>query len=282
MFEVEDLKEINAEIDLDILTQIAKETALLGNEILIKNYNKIQTISSKGRRGDLVTNVDLEVEEKIKEYLSIKTPDISIHAEESGKLIKSSDLTWFIDPLDGTTNYSHGYPFFGTSIGLIYKNNPILGSISVPYLNELYYACIGKGSYCNDKKINVSKPSTLFNSLLVTGFSYDRFDTEDNNYAEFCYLTHKTRGVRRGGAAAVDLAFVASGKVDGYWERGLEIWDLAAGAIIVKEAGGVVSDYPKGEFNLSSGRILACSPKLEKELKLALSKVSPLNKQLYT
>ena len=282
MFEIQDLNEIYSEIDLLNLFKIAKESALIGNEILIKNYNKIQTITSKGRKGDLVTNVDLEVEEKIKDYLTKKTPDISIHAEESGKLIKTSELTWCIDPLDGTTNYSHGYPFFGTSIGLLYKNNPILGSISVPYLNELYSACIGKGAYCNDKEIRVSNTSTLFDSLLVTGFSYDRFDIEDNNYAEFCYLTHKTRGVRRGGAAAVDLAFVASGKVDGYWERGLEIWDLAAGAIIVKEAGGVVSDYPNGEFNLSSGRILACSPKLEKELKLELSKVSPLNKQHYT
>ena len=282
MFEIRDINEIYSEIDLLNLFKIAKESALIGNEILIKNYNKIQTITSKGRKGDLVTNVDLEVEEKIKDYLTKKTPDISIHAEESGKLIKTSELTWCIDPLDGTTNYSHGYPFFGTSIGLLYKNNPILGSISVPYLNELYSACIGKGAYCNDKEIRVSNTSTLFDSLLVTGFSYDRFDIEDNNYAEFCYLTHKTRGVRRGGAAAVDLAFVASGKVDGYWERGLEIWDLAAGAIIVKEAGGVVSDYPNGEFNLSSGRILACSPKLEKELKLELSKVSPLNKQHYT
>tara|TARA_Y100000768_G_C23913705_1_gene651279 strand:+ start:428 stop:1276 length:849 start_codon:yes stop_codon:yes gene_type:complete len=282
MFDTRDINEIYSEIDLLKLFRIAKESALIGNEILIKNYNKIQTITSKGRKGDLVTNVDLEVEEKIKDYLITKTPDISIHAEESGKLIKTSELTWCIDPLDGTTNYSHGYPFFGTSIGLLYKNNPILGSISVPYLNELYSACIGKGAYCNDKEIRVSNTSTLFDSLLVTGFSYDRFDIEDNNYAEFCYLTHKTRGVRRGGAAAVDLAFVASGKVDGYWERGLEIWDLAAGAIIVKEAGGVVSDYPNDEFNLSSGRILACSPKLEKELKLELSKVSPLNKQHYT
>ena len=282
MFDTRDINEIYSEIDLLKLFRIAKESALIGNEILIKNYNKIQTITSKGRKGDLVTNVDLEVEEKIKDYLITKTPDISIHAEESGKLIKTSELTWCIDPLDGTTNYSHGYPFFGTSIGLLYKNNPILGSISVPYLNELYSACLGKGAYCNDKEIKVSNTSTLFDSLLVTGFSYDRFDIEDNNYAEFCYLTHKTRGVRRGGAAAVDLAFVASGKVDGYWERGLEIWDLAAGAIIVKEAGGVVSDYPNGEFNLSSGRILACSPKLKKELKLELSKVTPLNKQHYT
>ena len=282
MYEMQDLNEIIKEIDLVKLTDIAKNCALIGNEILIKNYNKIQTIKSKGRKGDLVTNVDLEVEVKIKDYLLKETPSISIHAEESGKQIKSSDLTWCIDPLDGTTNYSHGYPFFGSSIGLIYKKNPILGAISIPYLNELYYACVGEGSYCNEKKLRVSNTTSLLDSLLVTGFSYDRFDTEDNNYAEFCYLTHKTRGVRRGGAAAVDLAFVAAGKVDGYWERGLEIWDLAAGAIIVKEAGGIVSDYPSGEFDIGSGRILACSPNLEKELKLELSKVSPLNKHHYT
>ncbi|MDC3118687.1 inositol monophosphatase [Prochlorococcus sp. AH-716-K03] len=281
MLNIQEINEINSEIDLNLLTKVAKESALIGNEILIKNYNKIQTITLKGRKGDLVTNVDLEVEEKIKEYLTTKTPAISIHAEESGKLIKTSELTWCIDPLDGTTNYSHGYPFFGTSIGLLYKNNPILGAVSIPYLNELYSACIGKGSYCNNKKLKVSDTNTLIDSLLVTGFSYDRFETEDNNYAEFCYLTHKTRGVRRGGAAAVDLAFVASGKVDAYWESGLEIWDLAAGAIIVKEAGGAVSNYPNGEFDLSSGRILACNPRLEEELKLELSKVTPFNKQLY-
>ena len=282
MYQDKDLIDSYKEIDLINLTEIAKKSALIGDEILVKNYNKIQTINSKGRKGDLVTNVDLEVEFKIKEYLSTKTPNISIYAEESGKFIKSSELTWCIDPLDGTTNYTHGYPFFGTSIGLLYKDKPILGAISVPYLKELYSACIGKGSYCNNKKLRVSNPSTLLESLLVTGFSYDRFEKEDNNYAEFCYLTHKTRGVRRGGAAAVDLAFVAAGKVDGYWERGLEIWDLAAGAIIVKEAGGVVSDYPNGEFNISSGRILACSPTLVEELKLELSKVTPLKKQHYT
>ena len=282
MFELNNLKEEIENIKLDEFYEIAKNSALIGNEILKNNYNKIQTISSKGRKGDLVTNVDLEVEKKIKQYLTKETPNVSINAEESGKLNKSSNLTWCIDPLDGTTNYSHGYPFFGTSIGLVYKNNPILGAISVPYLDELYSACIGKGSFCNDSRLNVTKTSKLSESLLVTGFSYDRFDTEDNNYAEFCYLTHKTRGVRRGGAAAVDLAFVASGKVDGYWERGLEVWDIAAGAIIVKEAGGIISDYPSGEFNLSSGRILACCPSLENELKKELNNVSPFKENLYT
>ena len=282
MFKLIEVEELANQVDLSSLYEIAKKSAQIGNDILKTNYNKIQKISSKGRKGDLVTNVDLEVEYKIKEFLTEETPNISINAEESGKLDKSSDLTWCIDPLDGTTNYSHGYPFFGTSIGLVYKNFPILGSISVPYLNELYSACIGEGSYCNDMKLKVSNPSNLSESLLVTGFSYDRFDTEVNNYAQFCYLTHKTRGVRRGGAAAIDLAFVASGKVDGYWERGLEVWDLAAGAIIVKEAGGIISDYPSGEFNLSSGRILACCPNLENELKNELNNVSPFEVNIYS
>ena len=282
MFNKIEKEDIKKRFDLFNLLEVAKESALIGKEILLKNYNKIQKISSKGRKGDLVTNVDIEVENNIKKFLIAKTPEISIHAEESGKLLKSSELTWCIDPLDGTTNYSHGYPFFGSSIGLVYRNKPILGAISVPYLNELYFGFLGEGSYCNNTKLTISNPSNLSESLLVTGFSYDRFDTVDNNYAEFCYLTHKTRGVRRGGAAAIDLAFVAAGKLDGYWERGLEIWDLAAGAIIVYESGGIISDYPSGDFNLCSGRILACSPTLEQELKSELDNISPLDKNLYT
>ena len=279
---IDKYRNYNLNLDLDKLTQIAKQSALIGSEIINKNYNKIQQISSKGRKGDLVTNVDLEVEKKITKYITETTPNISINAEESGKIQKSEELTWCIDPLDGTTNYSHGYPFFGTSIGLVYKNIPILGAISIPFLKELYWGCIGYGSFCDGKKISVSKPKNLSESLLVTGFAYDRFDTEDNNYAEFCWLTHKTRGVRRGGAAAVDLALVACGKLDGFWERGLEVWDIAAGAIIVYEAGGVISSYPSGELNLKSGKILACSPTIEIEFKKELSKVKPFKENFYT
>ena len=275
-------KNLKININLDNLTEIAKNAATIGSEIIKSNYNMIQTISSKSREGDLVTNVDLEAERKIKEYLLDQTPNITILAEESGQSKKVSDLIWCLDPLDGTTNYSHGYPFFGTSIGLVYKGIPLLGAISVPYLNELYWGCITKGSYCNDEIIKVSNPINLSESLLVTGFAYDRFETENNNYAEFCWLTHKTRGVRRGGAAAVDLAFVAAGKVDGFWERGLQIWDIAAGAIIVHEAGGIISNYPNGELDLYSGRILACSPSIIIELKEQLSKVTPLQTSLYT
>jgi len=273
---------LNLDINYEGFIEIAKKAALIGSKILKENYQNIQNISSKGRKGDLVTNVDLEVEKKIKDFLFKESSEISILAEETGKVNRSNDLFWCIDPLDGTTNYSHGYPFFGTSIGLVFKDIPILGAISVPYFDELYWGCIDRGSFCNGKRLKVSAPKDLSESLLVTGFAYDRFETDDNNYAEFCWLTHKTRGVRRGGAAAIDLAFVASGKVDGFWERGLEKWDLAAGAIIVNEAGGKVSNYPKGEFELSSGRILSCSPTIEKELKNELSKVTPFNPQLYT
>ena len=121
----------------------------------------------------------------------------------------------------------------------------------------------------------------LINSLLVTGFSYDRFTLKDNNYAEFCWLTNKTRGVRRGGAAAVDLAFVAAGRLDGYWEKGLSKWDLAAGVALVEQAGGVVSDYPIDEFNLTNGRVLACTPGIHKELRGQLSQVIPLEVHSY-
>ena len=276
------LNKLNCELDLKKLTTIAQKSSMIGAEILKSNYRNIQSISSKGRKGDLVTNVDLEAEKNIKDFLTKETPNIEILAEESGKSDKSPDLMWCIDPLDGTTNYTHGYPFFATSVGLVYKNIPILGSISAPYLNENYYACIGDGAFCNGKRLKVSSPKNLSESLLVTGFAYDRFETIDNNYAEFCYLTHKTRGVRRGGAAALDLAFVASGKVDGFWERGLEIWDLAAGAIIVYESGGIISNYPEGDFTLNSGRILACSRSIENELKKELSNVKPFNKNLYT
>tara|TARA_B100000965_G_scaffold365330_1_gene349737 strand:+ start:567 stop:1433 length:867 start_codon:yes stop_codon:yes gene_type:complete len=267
--------------ELENLLQIAKEAAERGGASLMNNYGKIKTINSKGTAGDLVTNADLECEKLLIEYLEEKTPDISILAEESGSKLKKGQLKWCIDPLDGTTNYAHGYPFFATSIGLIWNNSPILGAISVPSLNETYYASPEHGSFCNGKKIHVTNTNNLAESLLVTGFAYDRRTLLDNNYSEFCWLTHRTHGVRRGGAAAVDLAFVASGKVDGFWERGLAKWDMAAGVPIVELAGGSVSNYPNGEFELNSGRILACNPEIREELVNELSKVEPLNPKSY-
>jgi len=267
--------------EINKLLDIAKQAAERGGASLMNNYGRIKTINCKGTAGDLVTNADIECEKIIIDYLEKETPNISILAEESGYKLKDGELKWCIDPLDGTTNYAHGYPFFATSIGLIWNSNPILGAISVPSLNEIYYASPEHGSFCNGEKINVTDTNSLSDSLLVTGFAYDRRDVLDNNYSEFCWLTHRTHGVRRGGAAAVDLAFVASGKVDGFWERGLAKWDMAAGVPLVEMAGGIVSNYPSGNFDLNTGRILACNPKIQNELTNEFEKIRPLTPNSY-
>lgn len=267
--------------ELDEYIEIAKSSALLGGEILMKYYRKINTISNKSNYGDLVTNADIEAEKAIVSLLNKATPNIGIFAEEGGISGPGSNLKWCIDPLDGTTNYAHGYPFFATSIGLTWNDNSILGAIAVPFFSELYWAVPGQGSYCNSTKIRVSSSKELKDSLLVTGFAYDRHTTIDNNYAEFCWLTHRTRGVRRAGAAAVDMAFVAKGIIDGYWERGLSPWDLAAGIPIVELAGGVIGDYKNEKFILSQGRIIATNPYIQKELLSELSKVKPLESTTY-
>ncbi len=264
------------ERELEKYSEVAKQAALLGGKILMQYYRKIASIQNKSREGDLVTNADIEAENLIVSFLKSETPECGIYAEESGSSGKNSSFIWCIDPLDGTTNYAHGYPFFACSIGLTWNNNPILGAIHVPLLNEIYWGCPGKGSFCNKEKIFVSTSNKLSESLLVTGFSYDRSTKIDNNYAEFCWLTNKTRGVRRGGAAAVDLAFIASGRLDGYWEQGLSQWDIAAGAAIVEQAGGIICDYKSSKFELKEGRILASNPYIKSELLSELEKVKPL------
>tara|TARA_Y100001968_G_scaffold333226_1_gene394824 strand:- start:633 stop:1499 length:867 start_codon:yes stop_codon:yes gene_type:complete len=269
------------EKEISELLKHAKNASIIGGDILMKYYGNISDVNNKGRIGDLVTNADLEAEKNIINYLNNVTPDVSILAEESGIKGSETSLMWCIDPLDGTTNFAHGYPFFATSIGLCFNNIPLLGSINIPYLKEIYYSAPIIGAFCNEEIIEVSSTNKLIDSLLVTGFAYDRRSVIDNNYAEFCWLTHKTRGVRRGGSAATDLAYIASGKLDGYWERGLSKWDLAAGVPLVEQAGGIISSYKYGDFDLSEGRILACTPGIEKEIKQELRKVEPLDKKYF-
>ncbi len=267
--------------DIANLLSVAKDAAVIGGEILMSHYGKISRVENKSREGDLVTNADIEAEEKILSYLDKSTPDISILAEESGSSGDQDGLKWCVDPLDGTTNFTHGYPFFCTSIGLTWKNQPILGAINIPYIKELFWGAPHTHSFCNDQIIRVSQARRLEESLLVTGFAYDRHTNKNNNYAEFCWLTHRTRGVRRGGAAAVDLAFVAAGRLDGYWERGLSPWDLAAGVAIVESAGGQISSYSGGPFDLRSGKVLACTDTIKNDLIEVLRKVEPLPQKYF-
>lgn len=264
--------------ELQRFLEIATEAALAGGAVLEKSWGKLTHIEEKGRPGDLVTEADKASEAAILAVLHRHLPtEHSILAEESGRAgSTSSSYLWAIDPLDGTTNYAHQYPFCAVSIGLLIDNQPSLGVIYDPVHRDLFRAAKGLGATLNRQPIRVSTTKQLADSLLVTGFAYDRRETSDNNYAEFCHFTHLTQGVRRGGAASIDLAYVACGRLDGYWERGLSPWDLAAGVVLVEEAGGKVSAYNGSSFDIWSGQILASNPHIHAAMQVTLGQVSPL------
>lgn len=264
--------------ELEQLADVAQRAAEAGAAQLLNHFGRLESIREKGRAGDLVTEADVAAEQAVLAVLEHGTPDVGVLAEESGRRPgKGSALEWCVDPLDGTTNYAHRYPFFGTSIGLTWNGQPLLGALAVPALQQFYWAAPGLGAWCNGSRIQVSQCTSLASSLLVTGFAYDRHERLDNNYAEFAWFTHRTRGVRRGGAAAVDLAFVADGRLDGYWERGLSPWDLAAGVALVEQAGGVVCAYDGSPAQLAEGRLIACSPGLRQALIEGLADCQPLS-----
>lgn len=264
--------------ELKNFLDIATLAARAGGEVLKSYWGNLEEIQEKGRSGDLVTEADKASEEAILDVLKRHVPGHGILAEESGSLGESSSrYRWAIDPLDGTTNYAHQYPAFSTSIALSIDGVPQVGAVYSPFHDELFRAARGLGATRNAEPIRVSKTDSLDKSLLVTGFAYDRRETADNNYAEFCHLTHLTQGVRRGGSAALDLAYVACGRLDGYWERGLSPWDMAAGVVLVLEAGGRVSAYDREPFQIESGRILATNGALHDPLSRALMETPPLS-----
>lgn len=262
---------------LQTFLDIATEAALAGGAVLQAFQGKLNEVEEKGRPGDLVTAADKAAEAEILAVVQRHCPTHSILAEESGQLgQQTNSYLWAIDPLDGTTNYAHQYPMYAVSIGLLIDGVPSVGVIYDPVRHDLFRAARGLGATCNRQPISVSNTSELRNSLLVTGFAYDRRETSDNNYAEFCQLTHLTQGVRRGGAASMDLAYVACGRLDGYWERGLSPWDMAAGVILVEEAGGRVTAYDETPFQLQSGRILATNGQIHQSLSSVLRTTKPL------
>ena len=264
---------------MQVFLDIATEAALAAGVVLQDYLGKLENaITEKGRPGDLVTIADKASEQVILEVLGRHFPQHSILAEESGKLgNQDNEFLWAIDPLDGTTNYAHQYPCFAVSIGLMIQGVPKVGVIYDPFRDELFRAAAGLGATRNRRPIQVSQTAELGKSLLVSGFAYDRRETPDNNYAEFCHLTHLTQGVRRDGAAALDLAYVACGRVDGYWERGIAPWDVVAGIILVQEAGGNVTAYDGSPMKIESGRILATNGYLHNSLSQELMQVPRLS-----
>lgn len=257
---------------LSLYLDVATEAAQSAGAILLDRWGKLESITEKGISGDLVTEADHLAEAEVLKILQRHFPSHAILAEESGRIEKQdNDYLWAIDPLDGTTNYAHGYPVAAVSVGLLSQNIPQVGVVYNPFKNELFRAARGLGATLNRRPIQVSKTQHLRQSLLVTGFAYDRRTTLDNNYAEFCYLTHITQGVRRSGSAALDLVDVACGRVDGYWERGIRPWDIAAGTVILEEAGGQVSAYDGSPLVIASGRILATNGIIHHSLSEALA-----------
>lgn len=259
-------------IPLQNWLDVATEAVLAAGAILEDLWGNVETVQEKGLAGDLVTEADRKAESLILDVLERHCPHHAILAEESGyQGEQQSTYLWAIDPLDGTTNYAHSYPISCVSVGLMVEGVPQLGAIYNPFRRELFRAAKGLGATLNRRPIQVSASPTLAKSLLVSGFAYDRRETLDNNYAEFCHLTHLTQGVRRSGSAALDLTDVACGRLDGYWERGIKAWDITAGIVILEEAGGKVTAYDQSPLDITSGRILATNGLIHGELSQALA-----------
>jgi myo-inositol-1(or 4)-monophosphatase len=215
---------------------------------------------------DLVTECDRASEELIVERLRTHFPSHAIVAEEGGGTDHaSSEYRWFVDPLDGTTNFAHSYPNFNVTMGLEHKGEIICGVVYDPNRNEMFAAERGGGAYLNNRRIHVSKTSTLADSLLSTGFP-SRRRHENINIHFYYQLAMLTHGVRRGGAAAIDLAYVACGRLDGFWEFTLNPWDMAAGSLLVEEAGGKCTDMNGGPFNVRGPHLLTTNGAIHAEL----------------
>jgi myo-inositol-1(or 4)-monophosphatase len=222
------------------------------------------SISYKGEM-DLVTEVDGRCEELIVASLRGAFPEHGFLAEEGVYQSGSAPYKWIIDPLDGTTNFAHGFPWFCVSIALEHRDSVLVGVIYHTMMDELFTAVKGRGAFLNGKQIAVSKGSPLCRTLLATGFPYDRTDKEDN-FEHFHNFQRASRGVRRAGAAALDLAYVAAGRLDGYWECKLKPWDVAAGSLLVAEAGGKVSNLAGNDYSVYDHRILACNGLIHQEM----------------
>lgn len=229
---------------------------------------------------NIVTEADHMSEAMLLSRIRSRFPDHDILTEESAGVRQGSACRWIIDPLDGTTNYSHGYPVFCVSVGFEKKGETVLSVVYNPMLDEMFVAEKGKGAFLNGRKIRVSKNRELTKSLLATGFPYDIRENPDNNINYFNVLALRAQAIRRAGAAALDLAYVAAGRFDGFWELNLHPWDTAAGCLLVLEAGGCVTDLFGGEFSIRSPHVLATNGLIHETMADILRSTDPMDARL--
>lgn len=246
---------------INTIFQTANSAIEKATQIVIEAHNLPKITEYKGKT-NLVTKTDHQSEEIIISEIQKAFPKHGIIAEESERINTESEYQWIIDPLDGTTNFVHGYPSFGISIGILHNSEIICGIVKELPSNRTYSAIKGKGAFCDGKQIHVSDANSLSESLLVTGFGYEHGEKWSANMELFKQFTDITHGVRRLGAAAVDLCHVACGNVEGYWEFDIKPWDIAAGVLLVQEAGGIVTKMDGSNYSIHNPQILATNGKI--------------------
>jgi myo-inositol-1(or 4)-monophosphatase len=261
---VQDFHE-GARIVMTELMEFAGNLARQAGRLLSDKLTKQNRVYYKGSI-DLVTEADKMSEELILAQISRRYPDHGILSEESAAKNEQALMRWIIDPLDGTTNYAHGFPFFCVSIALEKEGTVALGVIYDPTRDDLFTATRAGGAYLNGEKLQVSSESDLSRSLLATGFPYDIRISADNNLDYFNAMAVRAQAIRRAGAAALDLAYLAAGRFDGFWELKLKPWDTAAGCLMVTEAGGVISDMAGGKWNLDSPVLVASNGLIHEQM----------------
>ena len=246
-----------------------------GGRVILMYFDQLDRLeySSKGRN-DYVSQADVEAERAVLDVLTRAYPDHGIIAEESGER-EGSEYTWIIDPLDGTTNFLHGFPMFAVSVAV--KRAGVLehGVVYDPLHDEMFTASRGEGAQLNGKRLRVSTTRQLAPSLLGTGFPFRDLGIIEPWMRSFQSLLPKTSGIRRAGAAALDLAYVAAGRLDGFWEFGLKPWDMAAGALLIREAGGLVADVSGGQDFLENGNLVAANPLIFEEFRKIVARSVP-------
>ena len=258
--------EVNMEPTLEQVISWVKEAAAMAQQMRGEGLE----VHHKSK-ADLVTAADTAVEAFMIDKIHSHYPDHSVNAEETGQHEGDHDHEWFIDPIDGTLNYAHGLPQYSISVAYACKGELKIGVIANPPLQEIFYAEAGKGAWLNGKPICVSDTRELIDSMLITGFRFHLLDTPRSNINNFIRLSHEVQTVRRLGSAALDLAYVACGRVEGFWEISLNPWDVAAGILLIREAGGVVSTlHGEGDLLKGSVDILAANSNIFPKLQAVL------------